>query len=70
MKLFIAVLTAIIFFAAPVTAGDDKAKKQTEQSAATEEKKDSGIVEKAVKMKAIDAVGNDGIIERVRRRRC
>lgn len=64
MKLIIAVLAGVICFAAPVAAGDDKAKKQTEQSATKDEKKDSGIVEKAVKMKAIDAVGNDGIVEK------
>ncbi len=64
MKLIFAVLAVVMFFAEPALAGDDKTKKQSEQPAAKEEKKDSGIVEKAVKMKAIDAVGNDGIVEK------
>ena len=45
-------------------AGDDKDRKSAEQPAAKEEKKDSGIVEKAVKMMAIDAVGHGGIVEK------
>jgi hypothetical protein len=66
MKQFLALVAALAFFAAPAIAADDKNKEQTEQSAkkAEDTKKDSGIVEKAVKSKAIDAVGNDGIVEK------
>jgi hypothetical protein len=62
-------LSAMLPFAAfavtSASAADDT-KEQTEQSAQKNDdtKKDSGIVEKAVKSKAIDAVGNDGIIEK------
>ncbi len=65
MKHFFAVVTALAFIASPAIAADD-AKEQTGQSAnkAEDNKKDSSILEKAVKSKAIDAMGNDGIIEK------
>jgi hypothetical protein len=65
MKHFPAIFAVLAFFAAPAIAADDT-KEQTEQSAQKTEdtKKDSGVVEKAVKSKAIDAVGNDGIVEK------
>ena len=64
IKLILALFTTVMFLTEPALAGDDKDKKSAEQPSAKEEKKDSGIVEKAVKMMAIDAVGHDGIIEK------
>jgi hypothetical protein len=65
MKQFLALFAVLALYAVPAIAADDT-KEQTEQSAkkTDDTKKDSGIVEKAVKSKAIDAVGNDGIIEK------
>ena len=62
MKYVLTLLAALAFSAAPALAADDKNKESTEQSAT--EKKDSGPVEKAIKLKAIDKVGNDGIMEK------
>jgi len=64
MKHFFAVFAALAFFASPAIAADD-AKEQTGQSAkkAEDNNKDS-VLEKAVKSKAIDAMGNDSIIEK------
>ena len=62
MKKVFPLLAALAFIAAPALAADDEKKESTEQSAT--EEKDSGVVEKAVKLKAIDKVGNDGIVEK------
>lgn len=62
MKHVLVLLAIIAFVAAPALAGDDKNKDSTEQSAT--EEKDSGVVEKAVKLKAIDKVGKDGVVEK------
>jgi hypothetical protein len=61
-KLFLP-LAALALVVTPAMAGDDKNKEESTEQSATEEK-DSGIVEKAIKLKAIDKVGNDGIIEK------
>ncbi len=62
MKHVLVLLAIIAFVATPTLAGDDKNKDSTEQSAT--EEKDSGVVEKAVKLKAIDKVGKDGVVEK------
>ena len=62
MKYVLTLLAALAFVVTPALAGDDKKKESTEQSAT--EERDSGVVEKAVKLKAIDKVGNDGIVEK------
>lgn len=62
MKHVFALLAVLAFVAAPALAGDDKNKDTTEQSAT--EEKDGGVVKKAIGIKAIDKVGNDGIIEK------
>jgi hypothetical protein len=62
MKYLFALSAVLAFVAAPALAGGDKNKDSTEQSAT--EEKDSGVVEKAVKLKAIDKVGKDGVVEK------
>ena len=72
MKQIFAPLAALALVVAPAVAvaEEDTDKTQTEQAApketgeAKDNEKDSGIVEKGVKMKAIDSVGNDGIVEK------
>ena len=62
MKYVLALLAAIAFATAPALAGDDKNKESTEQSAT--EEKDRAPVKKAIGIKAIDKVGDDGVIEK------
>jgi hypothetical protein len=62
MKYVLALLAVLAFAATPAVAADDKNQESTEQKAT--EEKDSGVVEKAVKLKAIDKVGGDGIVEK------
>jgi len=66
MKKLLVISIILPFAASPAMAADDKDKKQTEQMQTEQksEKQDSGIVEKAVKLKVIDKVGNDGIVEK------
>lgn len=62
MKYVLTLLAALAFVVTPALAGDDKKKESTEQSAT--EEKERAPVKKAVGVKAIDKVGNDGIIEK------
>lgn len=62
MKYVLALLAVLAFAATPAVAADDKNQESTEQKAT--EEKESGVVEKAVKLKAIDKVGGDGIVEK------
>jgi len=62
MKKLFPLLVALTFVVSPALAGDEKNKESTEQSAA--EEKDRAPVKKAVGVKAIDKVGNDGIVEK------
>jgi len=63
MKMLFPLVAALALVVTPAMAGDEKNKEESTEQSATEEK-DSGVVEKAVKLKAIDKVGNDGIIEK------
>jgi len=62
MKYVLTLLAALAFVVTPALAGDDKNKESTEQSAT--EEKDRAPVKKAIGVKAIDKVGNDGVIEK------
>lgn len=62
MKLVFTLLTVLPFVAAPALAGDEENKEPTEQSAT--EEKDRAPVKKAIGIKAIDKVGDDGVIEK------
>ena len=62
MKYVLTLLAALALVVTPALAGDDKKKESTEQSAT--EEKERAPVKKAVGVKAIDKVGNDGIIEK------
>jgi hypothetical protein len=62
MKTVFPLLAALAFIAAPALAADDEKKESTEQSAT--EEKDRAPVKKAIGVKAIDKVGNDGIVEK------
>lgn len=63
MKWFLPIFASLALIAMPAIADDNKDKDQSQQQSATE-KKDSGVVEKAIKLKAIDKVGDDGIVEK------
>ena len=62
LKYVLPLLAALAFIAAPALAADDEKKESTEQSAT--EEKDRAPVKKAIGVKAIDKVGNDGIVEK------
>ena len=62
MKKVFPLLAALALVVTPALAGDEKSKESTEQSAA--EEKDRAPVKKAIGVKAIDKVGNDGIVEK------
>jgi hypothetical protein len=62
-------LAVLAFVSTPAFAEDTQTSEaqaaDQQQTAATEtEEQKDGIVKKAVKLKAVDAVGNDGIIEK------
>jgi hypothetical protein len=57
MKYVLTLLAALAFVVTPALAGDDKNKESTEE-------KDRAPVKKAIGVKAIDKVGNDGIVEK------
>ena len=62
MKLVLTLLAALAFVVTPAFAGEEKSEESTGQSAT--EEKDSGVVEKTIKLKAIDKVGKDGVVEK------
>ena len=62
MRKLFSLLTSLVLVMSPAIAGDEKNKESTEQSAT--EEKDRAPVKKAIGIKAIDKVGNDGIIEK------
>jgi len=62
MKLVLTLLAALAFVVTPALAGDEEKKESTQQSAT--EEKDRAPVKKAIGIKAIDKVGDDGVIEK------